>query len=199
MSGWAIFGIVVGAIALLVTILLMIPVHVVLKVDNKEINATAHYTLYKKVLLPEEEKPKKKKKKKKKKSNEVVEKIKEDQLESTSFSEIIKLLSDVKELASVVLKKLGKNITLRVEEYDILVAGFDAATVALIYGGLQAVFSNLFAVLEGFKWFSVSEKCIGIHADFLEAKSSAKFLLTVKLSVIKALIILSLWNEINEE
>ena len=194
MSGWAIFGIVVGAIALLVTILLMIPVHVVLKVDNKEINATAHYTLYKKVLLPEEEKPKKKKK-----SNEVVEKIKEDQLESTSFSEIIKLLSDVKELASVVLKKLGKNITLRVEEYDILVAGFDAATVALIYGGLQAVFSNLFAVLEGFKWFSVSEKCKGIHADFLEAKSSAKFLLTVKLSVIKALIILSLWNEINEE
>lgn len=189
MSGWGIFGIVVGAIFLLLVILTLIPVKLVLNVANTDIGVTLKFLFIKKVLYPVKKKAAKKKDKKesKTKNDEQTEKDEQDQ---KSLSELIDFISDIREVASDVLKKLGNHIKLRVVEYDILVAGFDASTIALLYGGLQLVFGNLFAVLEECKWFSVSNKCKGVHADFLLEKSSAEFLLHARMSAIGAVIVL---------
>ena len=189
MGGWGIFGIVVGAIVLLIVILAMIPVNVILDVANTDIKVTLKCLFVKKVLYPEKKKGDKKKDKKaiKKKTEEKKE---ESEQESKSLSELIDFIADIREVASEVLKKLGNHIKLKVEEYDILVAGFDASVIAMLYGGLQLVFGNLFAVLEGCKWFSVSNKCKGVHADFLEEKAKAKFLLKASMNAVGVIIVL---------
>ena len=188
MGGWGIFGIVVGAIILLLVILAIIPVNVVLDVTNTGIKVTLKCLFVKKELYPQKKTDKKKDKKAVKKKTE--EKKEESEQESKSLSELIDFISDIREVASEVLKKLGNHIKLKIEEYDILVAGFDASVIAMLYGGLQLVFGNLFAVLEGCKWFSVSNKCKGVHADFLEEKAKAKFLLKASMNAMGAIIVL---------
>ena len=188
MTGWGIFGIVVGALVLLILILAIIPASVILNVSNTGIVVTLRYLFVKKVLYPEKPKKEKKKDKKAEKKKNVKEK-EEKGREQKSLSEIKDFISSTRDVASEVLKKLGNHIKLRVEEYDILVAGFDASVLAIMYGGLQLVFGNLFAILEGCKWFSVSDKCVGVHADFLAEKASARFLLRASMSAVGAVIV----------
>jgi len=142
------------------------------------------------LLFPSEGKKTKKKKDRKKTEKKPVKKEEDTEKKSKSFEEIIDFISDIREIASVVLKKLGNHIKLKVEEYDIFVAGFDASTIALLYGGLQMVFGNLFAALEKCKWFSVSDKCKGINADFLAEKASVKFVLNIGISALGAVAVL---------
>ena len=187
MSGWGIFGIVAGSIVILILILITIPVSIVLDLSGTKILVSLRYTFIKKELYPGKPRAEKKKKTKEENKQKV---IKEEKDEKQSLSDIIELISDVREIASPALKRLKNHIKVRVEDYDILVAGFEASTTALLYGGLQMVFGNLFSVLEQSKWFSVSDKCKGINADFLQEKAHVSFRLSASMSAIGAVVVL---------
>ncbi len=169
----------------MILLLISIPFHIVLKMSNTDIKIHIKYGPIKQLKLSSKEEIKEKEPKKEK---EIVKKIEEK--EPDSLSDMIDQVSQIGDVLFSVLKRLGNNIKLTVKRFDVMIAGFDASTTALVYGSVQMFVYNAIAVLSKFKWFVISKKCKGVSADFLKEKSDVQLELDLQMSIIKAIVVL---------
>lgn len=130
-------------------------------------------------------KPKKEKKKKKKKAPE---KARTEQKKSgfniSSPSDLIDLVKLFAEHAKVIIKKFGKYLKIRVDNFLLSVGGEDAAAAAVTYGAVSQSASYLFTLLESTGNLTYADKSeCDILVNYLSKDWHADIGITFKIKI----------------
>lgn len=173
------FSIILGAILLILALILLISPAVRLQYGDK-VTVTLRILFVKIPLLSD--KPKKKKKDKpRKKSGEIKEKVENDVKKQGAYDTFVKY----KSVVAPVLRDLGTFVHhLRIHplKMRVILAGGDAADLAIDYGRLCSVFyPTLAAICANTK---VGKKDIYIAVDYQKPKAEITADITVKVRVI---------------
>ena len=125
---------------------------------------------------------KKKQKKKQKKIEKEQEKAKPKK--KKSLSEILDIISMVKDIVVVVIKKFFGHLRIDLARFKVTVATGDAATTAIAYGAICDAALHLFHILEPIKGFDLPEaRDISIDVDYLSESISADIKISFALRV----------------
>ena len=129
-------------------------------------------------------------KKKLKKQKKKAEKQQEEQARKAgtkkkkSLSEILDIVSMVKDIAMAVIKKFFGHLRIDLARLKITVATGDAATTAIAYGAICDAALHLFHVLEPVKGFDLPEsRDISIDVDYLSESTSVDIKISFALRV----------------
>lgn len=130
----------------------------------------------------------KKSKKSTKKDKSSVDKDKPaSQAVSEKKKSIGAVISIITRIAGTAVEVLPKGIRIKLNYLNINVGGMDSAEAAVNYGKYHAVLSTLFALFDDYKGlfygFRAKRSKVVINADFLAAKTSAEFKLTISFFV----------------
>lgn len=98
-------------------------------------------------------------------------------------------------LVRILLDKFGKHLRIKVKRLRLTVATGDAASTALIYGGVSQSVAYLFALLNRFSRLKVKKNALSVGADFLSDKTTAdiKFSLSISLAGLLATVFGAGW------
>ena len=126
----------------------------------------------------------KKKLKKQKKQEQKQQEQKTGKKKKKSLSEILDMVSMVKDIVTVVIKKFFGHLRIDLARVKIKVATGDAATTAIAYGAICDAALHLFHILEPVKGFDLpSARDIDIQADYLSESSSVDIKISFALRV----------------
>ncbi len=125
---------------------------------------------------------KKRLKKRQKKQSKLAEKHEPKQ--KKSLSEVLEIISLVKDIAGTVIKKFFGHLRIDMARLKINVATGDAATTALAYGAVSQAAMYLFTVLSPVKGFSFpDEKNTDISCDYLSDSMTVDIKISFSLRV----------------
>lgn len=115
----------------------------------------------------EKKRLKKQSKKQKKEQEKAVPKQKK------SLEEMLELLRMIKDIVSVVVKRLFKHLRIKLVRFRISVATGDAATTAIAFGAICEAVTLIFPLIDKLKGFDAPRtKDVSICADYLSDSSS---------------------------
>lgn len=170
--------IIAGAVILLIVLLLLLPVHLVVRYPDKE----SSVDIYARVLLFKFRIDTDKKKKKKKKPGKSKDTVKS---ESTAEKrpDIKSTIDLIREIAEKLFGKFGRHLKIRVYRFYITVGCDDAAKTAMTVGGLNALCVPLFEVLGDSLDFKFRCADAGVYPDYLSERITADIKIDFSMNV----------------
>lgn len=117
-----------------------------------------------------------KKKKKKSAAPEKAEPTKKKRSLKASLRLVIRLVK-------LLLDKFGKHLRIKVKKLRLTVATGDAASTALVYGGVSQSVAYLLALLNRFSRLKVKKNALAVGADFLSEKTTAEIQISLSVSL----------------
>ena len=86
-------------------------------------------------------------------------------------------------LVKLLLDKFGKHLRIKVKKLRLTVATGDAASTALVYGGVSQSVAYLLALLNRFSRLKVKKNALAVGADFLSEKTTAEIQISLSVSL----------------
>lgn len=86
-------------------------------------------------------------------------------------------------LVKLLLDKFGKHLRIKVKRLRLTVATGDAASTALVYGGVSQSVAYLLALLNRFSRLKVKKNSLSVGADFLSEKTTADIKISLSISL----------------
>lgn len=181
--------IVLLSIFALIVFILVMPVHLVISVNNETLSIFLRVLFLKFFLYPQKEKKKKEKAKKttKTKKEKKKGKAKKTDTPKMTVGEIIKYVTG---LSKVLIEKSLKHLHIYLRKYDVEVGTDDAAKTAIVYGSINALSSNLLAILSAYGHLKIAKNSKGVYCNFVSEEIKTKICIDFMANVIKALAIL---------
>ncbi len=182
--------IVILCIVLFFALLFSIPIHVLVKAENTDVQVIARIFTFKIPLFPSKKRKKseKKPKKSKKKKGTDTKKSSQNGKKTQKKRDIPSLIKLILKLVKAVLRKFPRHFRVKILRYEVTVATGDAAKTALLYGAVTGLSSQLFAALRAGTRFKIKRKApVNVYADFLGEKSKLEAEIDLSVTVFGAL------------
>ncbi|MDE7260941.1 MAG: hypothetical protein K2N78_02600 [Oscillospiraceae bacterium] len=165
MVGKIILGVIAGLL-LLIVLILQIPLRLRFAYDQGDMSLAVRFGPVKLQLLPRPEKEKPKKKKKPKKEKAEKEKKPKKPKAKINREQILYALEKLPPILGRALKRTGKSIRIEPLKAYVLVAGYDPADTAQLYGRLEAALSVGLPLLE--QAIRIKDEDVRLYWDFTE-------------------------------